>query len=130
MLVPSPSGTRDSTSGSSEEMKMPLKIRLSLFLVLALVSLAACTGAVETESPDAAGIPQEREEIGTWLEEGPSGSRITIFREGGALFMEIVDGDGSSETTEMVESALPTSRRFDYKDDLGRLTARCPKVRH
>ena len=98
---------------------MRLKIRLSFFLVLALASVTACTETVGTGSLDDADRRAEREAIGTWLEDGPSGSRVTIYREDGLVFMEIVAGDGSSETAEMIETSLPRNTRFDYEDGRG-----------
>ena len=98
---------------------MRLKISVSFVLVLALVSAPSCTGTVETDSLDGVGAPAQREAVGTWLEDGPSGSRITIYREDGRVFMEIVDGDGSSVTAEMVETSLPRNTRFDYADERG-----------
>ena len=98
---------------------MRSKVRMSFVLVLALVSVTACTGTVETESLDGADIPAERAPIGNWLEDGPAGSRITIYREDGRVFMEIVDGNGTSETAEMVETSLPRNTRFDYEDERG-----------
>jgi len=98
---------------------MRITIRLSFFLVLALVSAAACMAIVETEPPESTSPPAGREVIGTWLEENPSGIRTTIYREGGRVFMETVDGDGSSETAEMIETTLPRNTRFDYEDGRG-----------
>ena len=66
---------------------MRLKISVSFVLVLALVSAPSCTGTVETDSLDGVGAPAQREAVGTWLEDGPSGSRITIYREDGRVFM-------------------------------------------
>ena len=98
---------------------MRITIRLSFFLVLALVSAVACTARVETESLESADPPAGREAIGTWFEEDPSGIKITIYREGGRVFMETVDDAGSSETAEMIETTLPRNTRFDYEDGRG-----------
>jgi len=55
-----------------------------------------------------ANVPS-REVIGTWLDERPFvGSRITLFRENGVLFMESTYPDGSSGKEEMVEGTLRT----------------------
>ena len=98
---------------------MRLKIRLSFIIALALVALTSCAATVETESPDGADPRAQREAIGTWLEDGSAGSRITIYREDGLVFMEVTDGDGSSETAEMIETSLPRNTRFDYEDERG-----------
>jgi hypothetical protein len=56
---------------------------------------------------------RSREVIGTWLDERPFlGSRITLFRENGVLFMESTYPDGSSGKEEMVEGTLRTRRTF------------------
>ena len=96
---------------------MRSKFRLSLFLVLALVSSTACTATVETEPIDGADPPAGRELIGTWLEDDPSGIRITIYREDGLVFMENIEGDGASETAEMIETTLPRNTQFNYADE-------------
>lgn len=61
-----------------------------------------------------------REIIGIWLDERPfGGSRITIFREDGKLFMENKYKDNSTGTAELVEIPSQHGRRFDYKPDRG-----------
>jgi len=61
-----------------------------------------------------------REIIGGWLDERPfAGSRITIFRQDGKLFMENTYKDGSAGTAELVETRSSNGRRFDYKPDRG-----------
>lgn len=58
--------------------------------------------------------PTNREIIGRWLDETPLiGSRVTIFREKGKLFIEQMFKDGSSHKTELVERKSPLGRRFD-----------------
>ncbi len=55
-----------------------------------------------------------REIIGRWLDESPFlGSRITIFREDGKLFIEQMFKDGSTLKKEVVEKKTPLGRRFD-----------------
>ena len=61
-----------------------------------------------------------REIIGIWLDERPFfGSRVTIFRKNGKLFMENKYGDGSAGTAELSETRSQRGRRFDYKPDRG-----------
>jgi hypothetical protein len=58
--------------------------------------------------------PGNREIIGRWLDESPfAGSRITIFREGGKLFIEQNFKDGSVLKKKLVEKKSPLGRRFD-----------------
>lgn len=58
--------------------------------------------------------PANREIIGRWLDESPYvGSRITIFREGGKLYIEQKFKDGSSHKIELFEKRSPLGRRFD-----------------
>jgi hypothetical protein len=58
--------------------------------------------------------PANREIIGRWLDETPLiGSRVTIFREKGKLFIEQIFKDGSNHKTELVERKSPLGRRFD-----------------
>ncbi len=58
--------------------------------------------------------PGGREIIGRWLDESPfMGSRITIFREQGKLFIEQTFKDGSSFKKELVERKDPLGRRFE-----------------
>lgn len=58
--------------------------------------------------------PANRDMIGRWLDESPfMGSRITIFREKGKLFIEQTYKDGSGHKRELVERKSPLGRRFD-----------------
>jgi hypothetical protein len=58
--------------------------------------------------------PTNREMIGRWLDESPFvGSRITIFREKGKLFIEQMYKDGSGHKKELVERKSPLGRRFN-----------------
>ncbi|MFH1374955.1 MAG: hypothetical protein ABII79_14320 [bacterium] len=58
--------------------------------------------------------PANRKVIGRWLDESPYvGSRITIFREGGKLYIEQKFKDGSSLKMELLEKRSPLGRRFD-----------------
>ena len=58
--------------------------------------------------------PAKREIVGRWLDEIPyASSRITIFHEGGKLYVEQKFTDGSSLKEELVEKRLPLGRRFD-----------------
>ncbi len=58
------------------------------------------------------------DEIGRWLDESPfTGKRIVIFRDNGKLFMESTYKDGSSGTTEIVESQSSLGRRFNKPGD-------------
>jgi hypothetical protein len=58
--------------------------------------------------------PANREIIGRWLDESPFvGSRITLFREEGKLFIEQMFKDGSSFKKKLVERKSPLGRRFD-----------------
>lgn len=58
--------------------------------------------------------PANRETIGHWLDESPFvGSRITIFREKGKLFIEQTYKDGSGHKKEIVERKSPLGRRFN-----------------
>jgi len=58
--------------------------------------------------------PANREIIGRWLDESPFvGSRITIFREDGKLFIEHTFKDGSNLKKELVEKKTSPGRRFD-----------------
>ena len=55
-----------------------------------------------------------REVIGNWLDERPYvGSRITIFREDGKLFIERVFKAGRTHKDELVEKTTRSGRRFD-----------------
>jgi len=57
--------------------------------------------------------PTNRETIGRWLDETPFiGSRITIFREKGKLFIEQTYKDGSGHKKELVERKSPLGRLF------------------
>ncbi len=70
--------------------------------------------AEEEEKLVAEPAPANREIIGRWLDESPFiGSRITIFREDGQLFIEQMFNDGSSLKKELVEKKTPLGRRFD-----------------
>lgn len=70
--------------------------------------------AEEEEKLVAEPAPANREIIGRWLDESPFvGSRITIFRENGKLFIEQMFKDGSSLKHELVEKKTLLGRRFD-----------------
>ena len=57
-----------------------------------------------------------REVIGTWLDESPViGSKITIYRQNGKLYMEQIFGDGSSSKEEMTKKASSRGQRFEEK---------------
>ena len=60
-------------------------------------------------------VPANRKIVGKWLDERPFiSSRITIFHEGGKLYVEQVFTDGSgSLKKELVEKRSPLGRRFD-----------------
>ena len=65
-------------------------------------------------------VDSSREIIGSWLDERPfGGSRITIFRKDGKLFLENKYKDGSAGTAELSETRSQDGRRFDYKPDRG-----------
>ena len=58
-----------------------------------------------------------REAIGSWLDESPFiGSRITIFRQNGKLFIENTYKDGSSGKKEIVEKLSGKDRTFRRKE--------------
>lgn len=58
-----------------------------------------------------------REVIGSWLDESPFiGSRITIFRQNGKLFIENTYKDGSSGKKEIVEKLSGKDRTFRRKE--------------
>ncbi len=58
-----------------------------------------------------------REVIGGWLDESPFiGSRITIFRQNGKLFIENTYKDGSSGKKEIVEKLAGKDRTFRKKE--------------
>ena len=57
-----------------------------------------------------------REVVGTWLDESPVvGSKITIYRQNGKLYMEQIFGDGSSSKKEMTKKASSRGQRFEEK---------------
>ncbi len=61
-------------------------------------------------------VPPEREVIGTWRHEHPIiGSRITIFRQNGKLFMESAFIDGNSMTERIVETPSANGLRFETR---------------
>ena len=58
--------------------------------------------------------PSDREVIGIWLSEiAYIGGRITIYREGGTLYMEWKFEDGSNLKEKLVEKPSPLGQRFD-----------------
>jgi len=58
-----------------------------------------------------------REVIGSWLDESPFiGSRITVFRQNGKLFIENTYKDGSSGKKEIVEKLAGKDRTFRKKE--------------
>lgn len=59
-------------------------------------------------------VATNRDIIGRWLDESPFiGSRITIFREDGKLYIEQIFKDGSGGKKELIEKQSPLGRRFD-----------------
>ena len=68
----------------------------------------------EEKKLSTAPAPAKREMVGRWLDEIPyASSRITIFHEGGKLYVERKFTDGSSLKKELVEKRSPLGRRFD-----------------
>ena len=59
-----------------------------------------------------------REVIGKWSDEGmPGGSVVTIYREGGKLYLQVnYKIDGSSSNDEVAETQTPLGRRFQTRD--------------
>lgn len=58
-----------------------------------------------------------RQVIGSWLDKSPFvGSRITIFRQNGKLFIENTYKDGSSGKKEIVEKLSGKDRTFRKKE--------------
>lgn len=58
-----------------------------------------------------------RDVIGSWLDESPFiGSRVTIFRQNGKLFLENTYKDGSSGKKEIVEKLSGKERTFRKKE--------------
>jgi len=58
-----------------------------------------------------------REVIGSWLDESPFiGSRVTIYRQNGKLFLENTYKDGSIGKKEMVEKSSSKGRTFQKKE--------------
>lgn len=79
-------------------------------LEVRILGLTAEAEKTLTQEP----VPENREIIGRWLDESPFvGSRITIYREGGTLYVEQKYKDGSSSNKELVEKSSPLGRRFD-----------------
>lgn len=73
--------------------------------------------AEEEQTLKAEAFAEDREVLGSWLDERPFvGSRFTIFREEGALFIEQAFKDGSSRQIEIAESDSPLGRRYDEID--------------
>jgi len=79
-------------------------------LEVRILGLSADAAATLSAKPEAS----TRDEIGRWLDDSPNaGHRIVIFRDSGKLFMELTGEDGSSGTTEIVESQTSgRGRRF------------------
>lgn len=61
--------------------------------------------------------PASRVVVGSWLDESAAGTanKVTIFREGGKLFMERKYPDGSSGKQEMIEKRVAGGMRFEKK---------------
>lgn len=58
----------------------------------------------------------DRDIIGIWLDESPYiGSKRTLFRENGSIFMEMIFNDGSSMTKELEKTATSQGARFEDK---------------
>ena len=74
-------------------------------------------GLSTEEEKKLSAVPANREIVGQWLDEVPyASSRITIFHEGGKLYVERAFVDGSSLKKELVEKRSPLGRRFDQVD--------------
>ena len=59
----------------------------------------------------------DREVTGSWLDETPYvGSRITIYREDGTLYIDFKYKDGSILKEELAEKPSPLGQRFDKKE--------------
>lgn len=92
--------------------------KLNLCLLLAAVSLVACTGAPGGEAPRGAGdasAAEGRSLIGRWRDMRPMvESTIEIARVDGALVLEQTFVlDGSTLRHDLVESGAEQGRRFD-----------------
>jgi len=57
--------------------------------------------------------PSDRKIIGRWVNDSIVGTRITIFRQEGDLYIEHVYKDGSSGKEALVETSSTLGRRFD-----------------
>lgn len=58
-----------------------------------------------------------REMIGKWIDETPGGGGlVSIYVEGGAIYLENSFSDGSNRKMEVVERQTNSGRRFDKKD--------------
>ena len=82
------------------------------------VKIIGLTAEQEQELKTEAYDPM-RDVIGTWLDEGVIGRKITFYHKGGELFMDTKYKDGSDATTELIEKAFPLGRKFEYKTDRG-----------
>lgn len=62
-------------------------------------------------------LAADREVTGSWLDEITyAGSRITIYREDGTLYIEWKFKDGSTLKEKLVEKPSPLGQRFDMKE--------------
>ena len=72
--------------------------------------------AEQEKNPLNEAADSSREVVGTWLDESPVvGSKITIYRQNGKLYMEQIFGNGSSSKKEMVKKASSRGQRFEGK---------------
>lgn len=61
-------------------------------------------------------INQFRDVVGVWIDERPyMGSKITIYRENGKLYLEMKHKDGSSSNDEMIESHAASGKNLEKK---------------
>ena len=68
----------------------------------------------EEKKLSTAPAPEREEIVGRWLDEIPNASSsITIFHEGGKLYVEEKYADGGSRKKELVEKRSSLGRRFD-----------------
>jgi hypothetical protein len=62
--------------------------------------------------------PANQQVIGSWVDHAPGASSvITIYRQGGELFMDRRFQDGGSVQTKLIEKSSPLGRRFEKADD-------------
>jgi hypothetical protein len=79
-------------------------------LEVQILGLTAKEMQAVTTQPESA----KRDHIGRWIDESPlMGGRISIFRQGGDLFIELLFKDKSTYKKELVVKNTPLGRRFD-----------------